>query len=104
MVVLRNKKGHAKDYVQTFTKLWVRRLLLLLCIWVTWTYILATVSALMGFDSMIVQSLVELSGTAINVILGILLGYLCKSFFETREEKKNELEEKEVEREWEDGR
>lgn len=100
-----DRKGmHDKDYVQTFTKVWVRRLLILLCIWVTWTYILATISALMGFDSTVIQSLVELSNKAIEVILGISLGYMLKAFYETKEEKKMELYEREFTREPEDNR
>ena len=58
-------------------------------IWITWSYILATISLIKLFDS---QPLEELSKQIILTILGCCIGYFCKSFFETYSEKKNDLE------------
>lgn len=38
-----------------------------------------------------------LGGLLVTEIIGVFLTYCLKSFFETREEKKNELEEKKIE-------
>lgn len=62
----------------TFTKKWVSRLLWFGCIWITFSYVLAF------FDR--VQIAESLSSTVASVIIATILGYLVKSFFETREE------------------
>lgn len=64
----------------TFTKKWVSRLLWLGCIWITLSYVLAFMGA--------VQIAESLSSTVASVIIATILGYLCKSFFETREEER----------------
>lgn len=64
----------------TFTKRWVSRLLWFGCIWITLSYVLALVGA--------VQIAESLSSTVATVIISTILGYLCKAFFETREEEK----------------
>ena len=65
---------------KTFTKKWVSRLLLLGCIWITLSYVLAFMGA--------VQIAESLSSTVASVIIATILGYLCKAFFETREEER----------------
>ena len=65
---------------KTFTKRWVSRLLWLGCIWITLSYVLAFLGA--------VQIAESLSSTVASVIIATILGYLCKSFFETREEER----------------
>lgn len=75
-------------YIQTFTKKWVGRLLWFGCIWVTWSYILATLG-----KTDIAESL---SQTVAQVIIATVLGYLLKAFFETYSQKKNEMKEKEI--------
>lgn len=62
----------------TFTKKWVSRLLWFGCVWITASYVLA----FMGF----VQIAESLSSTVATVLVATILGYLCKAFFETKEE------------------
>lgn len=75
--------------ILTFTKKWVNRLMWFGCIWITWSYILAT------FNKVSIAE--ALSETVAKVIIATILGYMCKAFFETYSEKKNELKEKELE-------
>lgn len=65
---------------KTFTKKWVSRLLCLGCIWITLSYVLAFMGA--------VQIAESLSSTVASVIIATILGYLCKAFFEKREEER----------------
>ena len=74
--------------IHTFTKKWVSRLLWFGCIWISWSYILAS------FDRVSIAE--ALSETVAKVIIATILGYLLKAFFETYSEKKNELREKEL--------
>lgn len=76
--IKRERKRASKN--MTFSKTWVSRLLWLGCIWITLSYILAF------FDK--IQIAETLSGTVASVIIAVILGYLCKSFFETKEEEK----------------
>lgn len=75
-------------YIKTFTKTWVSRLLWFGVIWITWSYVLATLG-----KTDIAESL---SQTVAQVVIATLLGYLCKAFFETFSEKHNILKEKEL--------
>ena len=63
---------------RTYTKTWVSRLLWFSCIWISLSYVLAFLG-----KEQIAESLSE---TVATVIIATMLGYLCKSFFETREE------------------
>lgn len=74
--------------IHTFTKKWVSRLLWFGCIWISWSYVLAS------FDKVSIAE--ALSETVAKVIIATILGYLLKAFFETYSEKKNELREKEL--------
>lgn len=74
--------------IHTFTKKWVSRLLWFGCIWISWSYVLAS------FDRVSIAE--ALSETVAKVIIATILGYLLKAFFETYSEKKNELREKEL--------
>lgn len=74
--------------IHTFTKKWVSRLLWFGCIWISWSYVLAS------FDRVSIAE--TLSETVAKVIIATILGYLLKAFFETYSEKKNELREKEL--------
>lgn len=81
---------------RTFTKRWVSRLLWLGCIWISLSYVLAFLGS--------VQIAESLSSTVASVIIATILGYLCKSFFETREEEKLKyLREKEQSAKAEEG-
>ena len=86
-IIFNNKKS-------TFTKKWVSRLLWLGCIWITLSYILAFRGA--------VQIAESLSSTVVSVMIATILGYLCKSFFETREEEKLKFEREKYKNESED--
>lgn len=79
------KKNRKNSTKQTFTKLWMNRLLWFCCIWITFSYILASI----GYTE-IAESL---SQTACATIIGTMIPYFLKSFFETKEEKKNELDQ-----------
>jgi len=83
---LRLKKNDKQ--IHTFTKKWVSRLLWFGCIWISWSYVLAS------FDRVSIAE--ALSETVAKVIIATILGYLLKAFFETYSEKKNELREKEL--------
>lgn len=72
----KRKKKNAK---QTFTKTWVNRLLWFSCLWITFSYILAALGMVTIAES--------LSQTACTTIIGVMIGYLCKAFFETKSEK-----------------
>lgn len=65
---------------RTFTKKWVDRLLWFGCIWISLSYVLA----FLGRE----QIAESLSETVATVIIATILGYLCKAFFETREEER----------------
>lgn len=75
-------KGH-NNFVLTFTKKWVGRLLWFGVVWITASYILA----FMGKE----QIAETLSSNVVTVIIATILGYLLKAFFETYCEKRNEL-------------
>lgn len=64
----------------TTTKKWLSRLLCCSCVWITLSYVLA----FFGHE----QIAESLSETVATVIIATILGYLCKSFFETREEER----------------
>jgi len=68
-----------KNQIKTFTKVWVNRLLWFSCIWITFSYILAAMGMVTIAES--------LSQTACTTIIGVMIGYLAKSFFETKAEK-----------------
>ena len=77
-ITIENEKKPKRG--KTFTKRWVSRLLWLGCVWITLSYVLAFLGA--------VQIAESLSSTVASVIIATILGYLCKSFFETREEER----------------
>ena len=82
------KKEKKKDTVNTFTKIWVNR-----CLKLSWVCIFLSFGlAYMGR----VDIAETLACTIVVNILGVFTGYFAKSFFETKEEKKNELKEKEM--------
>lgn len=72
---------------KTFTKKAVKAILVIALIDLQLTYILA----FLGRE----QIAETLSGDICKVIIGTILGYLAKSFFETREEEKNKLQKTE---------
>ena len=82
------KKRQSKDtQIWTMTKKWVSRLLWFGCIWITWSYILASYAAMSGNYTVCEN----LSKSVVKFVIATILGYMAKSFFETYSEKKNEL-------------
>ena len=84
------KKKHVT--LNTLTKRLIVVLLIVLCIWVTWTYALTTYCTLRNYDITVIQSLCELSGKALEVILGSVVVYLIKSLRETKYKESTKLE------------
>lgn len=72
--ILEKMKNRKSKY--TFTKKWVSRLMWFSCFWISCSYYLAYI----GKDTIAV----ELSQTVCKVIIGTMLGYLTKAFFETK--------------------
>lgn len=78
------KKRKKNNFTQTFTKVWVNRLLWFACIWITFSYVLAAIGMVTIAES--------LSSTACTTIIGVAVSYMLKAFFETNAEKKLEFE------------
>lgn len=79
-----SKKRKKNNFTQTFTKVWVNRLLWFACIWITFSYVLAAMGMVTIAES--------LSSTACTTIIGVAVSYMLKAFFETNAEKKLEFE------------
>lgn len=78
-----------KKKTATFTKTAVKWILVLSLLDLQLSYILAFLGR--------VEIAEDLSSTVATAVIGVMLGYFMKSFFETREEKKLEFEK---EKEW----
>lgn len=81
-------KKKKKDLFLTFTKKMVILVLFISIIWVTWSYILATISIIKYGNSDIVESV---SIEVVRVLVATILGYFCKAYFETKQEERNKL-------------
>ena len=66
-----------------FTKLMVATYSIFVIVWVTWSYILAS----LGKE----QIAEELSGNVVTVAIPLILGYFFKAYFETHSEEYNKL-------------
>lgn len=77
-----NKKK--KNIKTTFTKKWLSVILLMAVVDIQLSYVLAFLG--------MVEIAETLSITIVTEIIGVMLGYFAKSFFETREEKRLEFE------------
>ena len=82
------KKRKAQTFKQ-YTKSFVTTITVCAIVWITWSYVLATIQF---FTSGMTQTLESLSTNVCTVIIGTALGYMIKSFVETYCEKKNELD------------
>lgn len=76
-----------KKFAQ-YTKRFVTLITLCAVIWISWSYVLATMQFL---QTGMTQMLESLSSNVCSVIIGTALGYMVKSFVETYCEKKNEF-------------
>ena len=77
-----------KNKKTTYTKIMVTIYSIAIIVWITWSYILAT----LGYNMIAEQLSIQV------VIIGVaaILGYLLKSFFETKEEEKIKLEREKI--------
>lgn len=82
-----NKMNEKKK--QTYSKKLMTVYSLFIIIWITWSYVLAT----LGYKE-IAQ---DLSSNVVIVGVAAILGYFGKSFFETKEEEKMKLEWQKIE-------
>lgn len=83
-----------KKTLRQYTKVIISTLVVCAIIWITWSYVLATVSLIKYMSADLTTSLSE---KVCDVVLGAVLAYCLKSFFETFAEKsmdivKNHLE------------
>ncbi len=74
-----------------YTKRFVTGVTICGIVWITWSYVLATIQF---FGTGMTDTLESLSTNVCTVILGTALGYMAKSFVETYFERKNELASK----------
>ena len=72
----------------TYTKIMVTIYSIAIIVWITWSYILAT----LGYEEIVENLSVQV------VIIGVasILGYFLKSFFETKEEEKIKFEKEKL--------
>jgi len=82
------KKRKAQTFKQ-YTKSFVTTITVCAIVWITWSYVLATIQF---FTSGMTQTLESLSTNVCTVIIGTALGYMIKSFIETYCEKKTEFD------------
>lgn len=75
----------------TFTKRLILIILLFSIVWVSWSYILATIAVIKYGDTNTVESI---STEVVRALLTIVLGYLCKAYFETKQEEHIRIMEK----------
>ncbi len=73
-----------------YTKRFVTYVTICGVLWITWSYVLATIQF---FSTGITDTLESLSTNVCTVILGAALGYMVKSFAETYCERKSNLAE-----------
>lgn len=86
----RRKHKSDKKKLMQFTKMAVTIILVAAIVWITWSYVLATISVVMYGNS---QPLESLSKQVCVTLLGTSLGYFVKAFFESYAEKKAQLDE-----------
>ena len=86
---------HDKKKLRQFTKIVVVILIIASIIWITWSYVLASIALLRDHNF---SPLETISTTVCNVILGTVGAYMAKSFIETFSEKKNEIKMMEMEK------
>ena len=77
-----------KKKLRQFTKVLVTVLTAMSCLWITYSYVLATIALFTYQNTEVLESL---SSQVVISIIGVTASYCLKSFFETWAEKKNEL-------------
>lgn len=71
-----------------FSKIAIINILVFAMIWISYSYILATIALFTYQDSNVLETL---SIEVCRTIIFCMLGYFCKSYFETYSEEKNKL-------------
>ena len=85
--------NNEKKKLRQTTKLLIWTLVVCAIVWITWSYVLSTISLVMYGNA---EPLSDLSKEVCTVILGTIVGYMCKSFVETFAQKTSEM----IERRW----
>ncbi len=90
-------KSKKKETKKTFTKKWLDIILTLAEVDIQLAYILAYISIIMDLvqrnNANAWVAIIELTIVIVTQLLATVLGYFCKSFFETREEKRQRLKD-----------
>lgn len=81
----------SKTYMLTFTKKWVTRLMWFSILAVALNYAMAIFSFNLGIEPETITAIVSLSKHIITMIIGVMLGYMVKAFWETYMEEKNKI-------------
>jgi len=93
MGLFNKKRKTEKSKMRTYTKIMVTVILIVSIIWVSFSYVLAAISVIKYGNT---ETLESLSREVIIALIGTIIGYLLKSFFESREEGKNKIRNKEL--------
>lgn len=90
------KNYNENDKYISFTKVLVVFILLISVVWVTWSYIIATISMIKYGDTNTIESV---SSEVVRALIATIIGYLCKAYFETKQAERLRLEEKKFDNE-----
>lgn len=83
-----NLNNKDKKEIRQFTKIMVTWLTIMSCMWITYSYVLATI-ALVKYNN--ANPLSDLSKQVCVTILGVVIAYCAKSFLETFNQEKNKI-------------
>lgn len=91
-----------EDFIQTFTKKWVSRLMWFAILSTSFTYALAAIAIIKGLNYKIIASLVDLSKYGIYMIIGVMFIYMIKAFLGKYAEEKNKIIKLQSPKDWSD--
>ena len=94
------KSSKNEDFIQTFTKKWVSRLMWFAILSTSFTSALATIAIIKSLDYKIIASLTDLSKYGIYMIIGVMFIYMIKAFLGKYAEEKNNLIKLQSPNEW----
>lgn len=83
-----NASEKDKKTVRQYTKMLITALTVFACIWISWSYVLSTVALVLYGNA---EPMSTLSEKVCEVILGAVIAYCLKAFFETFAQKGMEL-------------
>lgn len=81
----------SQNYVLTFTKKWIGRLMWFSIFTIVATFGVVIISSFLNLEVEIVTSLIDLEKKIVTLTLGAIIGYMTKAFFETYAEEKMKL-------------